>query len=85
MFHRVLPECAVDDFKPVQEIAVTPEMLHDTITRVLAAGYDIISLSQARERILARKSARKFVCLTFDDGFRDNYEVAFPICRDLGQ
>jgi peptidoglycan/xylan/chitin deacetylase (PgdA/CDA1 family) len=26
----------------------------------------------------------KFVCLTFDDGFVDNYTEAFPICREFG-
>jgi len=84
MFHRVLSESSTRGFQPVPNLSVTPEVFCELIRGVLGAGYEIVSLSEACERILAGRKSPKFVCLTFDDGFRDNYEIALPICREFG-
>jgi peptidoglycan/xylan/chitin deacetylase (PgdA/CDA1 family) len=46
--------------------------------------YEFISLDELHQRLVAGKkykSNRKFVCITFDDGYRNNYEHAFPVLK----
>lgn len=48
-------------------------------------GYQTVSLSDLREALAGRvQLPEKSVILTFDDGFRDHYENAFPILRKYG-
>jgi len=47
----------------------------------LAKNYKIISLDEIVERVKNKRSLRRCVVITFDDGFRDNYEIAYPILR----
>jgi peptidoglycan/xylan/chitin deacetylase (PgdA/CDA1 family) len=52
---------------------------------LLARNYDIVSMTEVAQRLKGLgRAGRKFVCLTFDDGYRDNYDYAFPICASLG-
>jgi peptidoglycan/xylan/chitin deacetylase (PgdA/CDA1 family) len=47
----------------------------------LARNYKVISLDEIVERVKKRNSLRSCVAITFDDGFRDNYENAYPILK----
>ena len=47
----------------------------------LAKNYKIISLNKIVDRIKDKRSLGRCVAITFDDGFRDNYENAYPILR----
>lgn len=78
--HRVLPG-PPPAFSPNGILQVTPDFLDAVITRVRALGIDIVSLDEALDRLAAPKSGRKFVVLTFDDGYRDNLTDALPILR----
>lgn len=82
MLHRVT-ETPRPEFDPNGFLEVTPDFLTDTINFVRDQGYDIVSLDEACERI-KNPTGRQFVAITFDDGFRDNYEIAYPLLKRMG-
>jgi peptidoglycan/xylan/chitin deacetylase (PgdA/CDA1 family) len=59
------------------------ESMHNFAEQVeyLKNNYDVISLEEIVERISAGRSIRRCAAITFDDGFRDNYEKAFPVLK----
>ena len=42
-------------------------------------GWSIVSLDECLEKLAGNDQSRRFVVLTFDDGYRDNVDVALPI------
>jgi peptidoglycan/xylan/chitin deacetylase (PgdA/CDA1 family) len=80
MLHRVVNESsALEDNRL---LGVTPEFLERTILAYKKKDYDMISLDELYEKIQNKKKyRRKFVCFTFDDGYIDNYTIAYPIFK----
>lgn len=78
--HRVLPEPPAP-FSPNAILQVTPDFLDYVIERVRELDCDIVSIDEAIDRLAARERGRRFVVLTFDDGYRDNLQYALPILR----
>ena len=63
---------------------VTPQQLAEHAD-FLANHYDIVDLEGAIRAISARQSPRRgAVLITFDDGYRDNYDLALPILAGRG-
>jgi peptidoglycan/xylan/chitin deacetylase (PgdA/CDA1 family) len=52
----------------------------------LAQQYEVLPLSQFLRRMvhLNNNSGRPVLAITFDDGYRDNYEIVFPLLRGAG-
>src|SRR5450631_1653140 len=79
MFHNVRPwRPATPGFAPNRLLEITPEFLDETLALVRRVGFDIVSLEEAVRRI-GEPSARPFVALAFDDGYRDTVEFALPV------
>jgi peptidoglycan/xylan/chitin deacetylase (PgdA/CDA1 family) len=80
MFHSVVPAS-----KQVRisndSLEVTPEHLEKVILFFLNKGYKIISLDQFYDRINEKKKQEKFVVFTFDDGYLDNLQYAYPVFK----
>jgi peptidoglycan/xylan/chitin deacetylase (PgdA/CDA1 family) len=77
MFHHVRPYVP-REFEPNRILEITPAFLDDVITRAKARGYDLIPLGDVPARLRDPKG-RRFVALTFDDGYRDNLVHALPV------
>ena len=78
MLHHVRPARRAA-FQPNKLLEVTPEFLGETVQWLRDTGIDIVSLDEMHRRLTERDLARRFVCITFDDGYRDNKEWAYPI------
>lgn len=82
MLHHVR-SFAPRGFAPNRLLEITPEFLDRTLILVRAEGYDIVNMEEALFRLeqsrTSAKPQRFFVTLTFDDGYRDNVETAWPI------
>jgi len=81
--HHVRPPRA-DAFQPNRILEVAPEFLEDVIQGLRRARVDLISLDEMHRRLIERDFRRRFVCFTFDDGYRDNLRHALPILKKYG-
>jgi len=71
-------------FHPNRILEITPQFLDDVIAVLRAADIDLVSLDEAARRLEAQEFGRRFACLTFDDGYRDNRTYAYPILKRNG-
>ena len=79
--HHVRPEPdRPNDFAPNSFLEVTPEFLGGLLDQVQDAGLDVVSLDDAVQR-LKQGDDRRFACFTFDDGYRDVAEHAWPLFK----
>jgi peptidoglycan/xylan/chitin deacetylase (PgdA/CDA1 family) len=80
MLHHVRP-ARPDAFQPNQLLDVTPEFLTQVMAWLRNEGIDIVSLDEMHRRLTERDFGRRFVCITLDDGYRDNKVWAYPIFK----
>jgi peptidoglycan/xylan/chitin deacetylase (PgdA/CDA1 family) len=68
-------------FQPNRLLEVTPQFLTAVIRKLKRSKLDIVSLDEMYRRLVQRDFKRRFVCLTFDDGYRDVMQHAWPILK----
>ena len=78
--HHVRPP-RPDRFQPNRLLEVTPDFLAGVLKLLRRADIDLVSLDEMHRRLSERDFARRFVCLTFDEGYRDLYSYAWPILK----
>jgi len=78
IYHRVLVN---DD--PLNTWDVTADVFEAQM-RVVAENFAPLPLTEAVGRLAAGELPSRAACVTFDDGYRDNVEVALPILQRQG-
>ena len=68
-------------FQPNRHLEVTPEFLERLLRRLARARIDVVSLNEMHRRFIEDDFKRRFVCLTFEDGYRDFLRWAYPLLR----
>lgn len=82
MLHRVLPEQMRNQYTFNRDLAITPEHLEEIIRYLKAKNYCFVSLDDIHNMLLKGKTlSQKFICLTLDDGYRDNIEFGLPVFK----
>ena len=75
LYHRVLPQ--PDSLLPLDFDAAT----FNGHMAALSSVFNVLPLDEALARLRLGSLPPRAVCITFDDGYRDNLEVACPILR----
>jgi peptidoglycan/xylan/chitin deacetylase (PgdA/CDA1 family) len=83
MLHHVRPP-RPERFQPNRWLEVTPRFLARLIKVLRRSRMDLISLDEMHRRMIDGDFSRRFVCLTFDDGYRDTLQWAFPVLKEAG-
>ncbi len=78
--HHVRPS-RPDAFQPNRLLEVTPGFFSAVIRKLRRSGLEIVSLDEMYRRLVQRDFKRRFVCITFDDGYRDLLQWAYPILK----
>lgn len=79
-YHRILPEVADDPLRITVRSATFSRHIE-----ALSKRFPVISLKDALEQHRTScPKAKMQVVLTFDDGYWDNYEIAFPVLKSMG-
>ena len=78
--HHVRPRRR-DAFQPNHLLEVTPEFLDRLLRRIRASGIDVISLDDLHGRFISGDFGRRFVSITFDDGYKDLARWAYPLLK----
>lgn len=82
-YHRVLPEAAGTSNQP--DYSVTPEQFAAQMSLLNDEGFTSLTLDEYFEAATGlRELSPRSVVVTFDDGFADNYSVAWSIARRFG-
>lgn len=79
--HHVRPP-RQDSFQPNRLLEVTPAFFSDVVRSLRRSKIDIVSLDEMHRRMTEGDFAHRFVCLTFDDGYRDVLQWAYPVMRE---
>lgn len=82
-YHRVVADIRKAEKEAIYGLVVSAATFRRHC-ETLRKSFDVISLETARQFLNGeRKSERPLAVLTFDDGYLDFYEEAFPILREF--
>jgi peptidoglycan/xylan/chitin deacetylase (PgdA/CDA1 family) len=82
-FERVRPQRPTR-FQPLKSREITPKFLDRTIRALKRWKYDIVSMDEVCRRAVTPALPRRFVCLTFDGGYKDLIASAYPVLSKHG-
>src|SRR6201994_1153954 len=82
MLHHVRPR-RDSVFQPNHHLEITPEFLRATLAHLRASGIEIVTVDEMYQRVMQHDFSRGFGCLTFDDGYRHNWDFALPVMREF--
>ena len=81
MFHRILPKSDEPRVHNHDSLEISPDHLEKIIHFFQKHDYRFASIAELPELVENDLLEQKIVVFTFDDGYQDNYEYAYPIFK----
>ncbi len=82
-YHRILPAMGDCEDRPQPAMVTTASTFQHQIEHCIR-HYTVVSLETLVEHLKnAERPSRSYVVITFDDGWKDNYQYAFPILHSF--
>lgn len=83
-YHRINDEPSADYRYQEETISATPEMFREQL-RFLRRRCHVVNFAELKEILNAgERVPDNTVIITFDDGYRDNLDIALPILQEFG-
>jgi peptidoglycan/xylan/chitin deacetylase (PgdA/CDA1 family) len=82
-FERVVPRRG-GRFQPLKEGEITPRFLDRAIRALKRWKYEFVTMDEVCRRAVTLPQPRRFVCLTFDGGYKDMIDAVNPILSRHG-
>ena len=83
MLHRVAEQRSEQPNQ--RDLEVTVDWLEQTMLEYKQKGFSFVSIDNLTTLNTKHSTlnTKKWVCVTFDDGYRDNYTLAYPLLKRL--
>jgi peptidoglycan/xylan/chitin deacetylase (PgdA/CDA1 family) len=82
-YHRVVGNFALESERGLYSLTIGQDSFRKHL-QVLSATHDVVRLDEALEVLSGKRGAKRdLAVITFDDGYRDVYEHAFPVLREM--
>ena len=78
--HHVRPP-RPGDFQPNRLLEVSPDFFESVARSLRRSSLDLVSLDEMHRRMVEGDFSSRFACVTFDDGYRDTLQFAYPILK----
>lgn len=82
MLHRVVERECEYGSNQISRLHVTVRHLENLIVELRELGYEIISLDDLLSALNYGREVSNLAVFTFDDAYRDTYELAFPLFKN---
>ncbi|MFN7134112.1 MAG: polysaccharide deacetylase family protein, partial [Myxococcales bacterium] len=84
-YHRVVEDFEREARRAIPGLLISRDTFGRHIDELRASGFESAPLGQALDAISGRSTPKKdLAVLTFDDGYADVYEHAFPVLKEKG-
>lgn len=81
MYHAVGEEEGADW---LPSLIMKPQLFESHLQYLTEQGYTIVSVEELAHRLEQGASVDKYVALSFDDGYKNNYSVVLPLLQKYG-